>query len=111
MKFRLESECLQLNRLIGQLNAKAHSGGQHRDTDYKLLKKKQWQARGRIFLLQGGLCTRMPGGCEPELIDMRYPCEAVAAPGPALLTEQDNWSRACERNVKEVAEFNVSEQI
>ena len=107
----MEAECLHLNRLIGSLHGKAQGGGKHEDSDYKVLKRKQWEARGRIFFLQGAVCAGMPAGCEPELIDMRYPCQAVAAPTAALLTAQDHLGRDMERNVQAVADYEVSKHI
>ena len=53
----------------------------------------------------------MPAGCQPELIDMRYSCQAVAPPTAALLTAQDHLSRDMERNVQEVAAYEVSKHI
>ena len=109
--FRLEAECLHLNKLIGSLHGRAQAGGKHEDSDYKVLKRKQWEARGRIFFLQGSLCGAMPAVCEPELIDMRYGCQAVAAPTSAILIDQDHISRDMERNVQEAGAYIVSKHI
>ena len=111
MVFRLEAECLHLNKLIGSLHGRAQAGGKHEDSDYKVLKRKQWEARGRIFFLQGSVCGGMPAVCEPELIDMRYGCQAVAPPTSAILIDQDHISRDMERNVQEAGAYIVSKHI
>ena len=53
----------------------------------------------------------MPAGCQPELIDMRYPCLAVAAPTAAILTKQDYLSRDVEGVEQEAAAYIVSKNI
>ena len=70
--------------------------------------QKQWQSRGAIFRLQSQLCAQMPNDCECELIDMRYPTPAVAAPTVALLKPGELLSRDVEKSILEVVAYQVS---